>query len=197
MDIYINSIKADITLDTEKTLGDILKSFEIECEKHNARTVSITVNDIPLLVQDFDNKTKMNIDDIKKIEIETISQEDIIESFENIKEGFTKITEELKQIAVKFQSGKDKEAIFIVKTLADYVDSFCKTATLVTLFPERFGNLKINDMSISDFFKDFSPILSDFEEALKNNDSVMIGDLAEYEISPRLESIVTMINMLK
>ena len=32
-------------------------------------------------------------------------------------------------------------------------------------------------------------ITHDFEEALQNNDSVMIGDLSEYEICPRLQAI--------
>ena len=44
-------------------------------------------------------------------------------------------------------------------------------------------------MSFQEFFNDFSPILADFEEALKNNDQVMIGDLSEYEICPRLQAI--------
>ena len=44
-------------------------------------------------------------------------------------------------------------------------------------------------MDFSDFFADFQPILKDFEDALKNNDTVTVGDLAEYEICPRLISI--------
>ena len=47
----------------------------------------------------------------------------------------------------------------------------------------------IEDKSFNDFFADCSPILQDFEQALQNNDSVLIGDLSEYEICPRLRSI--------
>ena len=36
--------------------------------------------------------------------------------------------------------------------------------------------------------EDFSK-QKDFEQALQNNDSVMIGDLSEYEICPRLSAI--------
>ena len=39
-------------------------------------------------------------------------------------------------------------------------------------------------------------ILTDFEEAFKNSDSVMLGDLAEYEITPRIESIISMIDSI-
>ena len=54
---------------------------------------------------------------------------------------------------------------------------------------EDFKDTKINGMAFSDFFSDFSPILLDFEQALQNNDTVLIGDLSEYEICPRLKEI--------
>ena len=62
-------------------------------------------------------------------------------------------------------------------------------ATLASLFPETFKNFNMNGMNFKDFFADFSPILKDFEDALQNNDTVMLGDLSEYEICPRLKEI--------
>ena len=47
----------------------------------------------------------------------------------------------------------------------------------------------MSGMNFKDFFADFSPILKDFEDALQNNDTVMLGDLSEYEICPRLHEI--------
>ena len=54
MKIYINGQEADITLDTEHNLGDILKSFEMECERNNATTINIIVNGQELLANEFD-----------------------------------------------------------------------------------------------------------------------------------------------
>ena len=42
---------------------------------------------------------------------------------------------------------------------------------------------------LQDFFKEFSPVLLDYEQALQSNDTVLIGDLSEYEICPRLQAI--------
>ena len=39
MDIYINNAKADITLEDEKTIEDVLKGIETECEKMDAGPV--------------------------------------------------------------------------------------------------------------------------------------------------------------
>ena len=47
---------------------------------------------------------------------------------------------------------------------------------------------------LSDFFEDFYGILKDFEQALSEKDTVTVGDLAEYEISPRLQQIIDSLN---
>ena len=83
-----------------------------------------------------------------------------------------------------------------VTKLADNVNYFCKATALSTLFPEKFANMNIDGVTIQDFFGDFMTILTDFEEAFKNSDSVMLGDLAEYEITPRIESIIAMIDSI-
>ena len=44
MDLYINGEKADISLENEKTIGDVFKSFEIICEEHNAAVIAISVD---------------------------------------------------------------------------------------------------------------------------------------------------------
>ena len=35
MDFYVNGDKIDVQLEDEKTVGDVLKSFEITCEQNN------------------------------------------------------------------------------------------------------------------------------------------------------------------
>ena len=100
-----------------------------------------------------------------------------------------KVSEELKQIPVKFQAGKDNEANSIITSLADLIDNICHTASLSALFPQKFGKIKIEGKTFVEFFADLSPVLKDFEQAIESKDTVLLGDLAEYEISPRLDSL--------
>ena len=73
--------------------------------------------------------------------------------------------------------------------LSDVMNAFCNTVTWSSLFPEKFGSIMIDGKNLSDFLSDLSPILKDFSDALENSDSVLLGDLSEYEICPRLESL--------
>lgn len=189
MELFVNNQKLDIQLEDEKTVGDVLKSFEIECQKTKAATVAILLNGQNIYAEDFENACKEDLQDDTKIELEVVSQVAIEEAFKDIKDEAKKMAEELKSVSVKLQSGKDKEATLIITSLADFIDRVCHIASLSALFPQKFGTIKIEDKNFSEFFADFSPILKDFEDALASKDTVMLGDLAEYEISPRLEQL--------
>ena len=88
------------------------------------------------------------------------------------------------------QGGKDKAASEIIEELATSCNNFCHIGTMTMLFPDIYGKLLIEGSKLEDFFKEFLPILSDFETALKDKDTVTLGDLSEYEIVPRLQNIV-------
>lgn len=196
MKIFINGQEADITLDSEKNLGDVLTSFESECAKNKATTVNIVVDGEEVSAEAFDTFTQKPVEAISTLELTTITEDDVLLSFKDIATRFGELIEDMKLISLQFQNGQDKKALVTVTQLADTVDYFCKATALSTLFPEKFADMNIDGVAIQDFFGDFMAILTDFEEAFKNSDSVMLGDLAEYEITPRIESIISMIDSI-
>ncbi len=196
MKIFINGQEADITLDSEKNLGDVLTSFESECAKNKATTVNIVVDGEEVSADAFDTFTQKPVEAISTLELTTITEDDVLLSFKDIATRFGELIEAMKLISLQFQNGQDKKALVTVTHLADTVDYFCKATALSTLFPEKFADMNIDGVAIQDFFGDFMAILTDFEEAFKNSDSVMLGDLAEYEITPRIESIISMIDSI-
>lgn len=189
MEFFVNNNKLDITLENEKTIGDVLRSFEEECAKNNATTIKVIINGKTMRAEDFDSVGSQEINDSTKLELTVISQDDISENFKNIKLRCQEIAPSLQEISVKLQIGKDKEANALIAQLADLLDNFCHTASLSSLFPDKFKELLIDGKSFSDFFADFTQILNDFEQAIASKDTVLIGDLSEYEISPRLLAI--------
>lgn len=189
MDFLVNGQKLDITLQDEKTIGDILKQFEISCEQNKLATIGISLNDKIVTAEEFDEVSKQPIEENTKLDVSVISEQAVAESFKQSAAEMKEVVELLKNIPVEMQSGKDAQAKKTIIKLSDVMNAFCSTVTWSSLFPEAFGNIKIEDKTLSDFLAEMSPILKDFSEALENSDSVLLGDLSEYEICPRLESL--------
>lgn len=189
INFFMNGNPLDVQLENEKTVGDIFYSFEQTCEENEAAVIGIVVDDKNITSDLFDDIKIKSIDDVNKIEFTVVTKNTIKESFATLSKLFDELSAKMENVPVDLQNGKNKEVSESIKNLADSIDQFCHISVLATLFPETFKITKINDMNFNDFFADLSSILKDFEGALENNDTVLIGDLSEYEICPRLQSI--------
>lgn len=189
MDFFVNGEKLDITLQDEKTIGDVLKAFEISCQENHLATIGVSIDDKNIPAEDFESILNLPIEQTSKIDVSVIAEVAIKDNLKQIGNEFSSLIEPLKNIPVEMQSGKDSVAKQTIIKLSDVMNLFCSLLTWSSLFPETFGALKVDNENISEFLSNFSQILNDFKDALENSDSVLIGDLAEYEICPRLESI--------
>ncbi len=189
VDFYINGQQVEVQIEDEQTIGDVLKSFEATCEENKAAVIGISVDGKQITAEIFDEEAAKPLGKDTKFEFSLVSENDIKASFAKLAELFSELAAQMESVPVALQSGKNLEVSESIKKLADSIEQFCHIATLASLFPETFTNISMNGINFKDFFADFSPILKDFEDALQNNDTVMLGDLSEYEICPRLKEI--------
>ena len=189
VEFYINGQQVEVQLEDEQTVGDVLKSFESTCEENDAAVIGIAVDSKQITAELFDEEAAKPLGSNTKFEFSIVTKNDIKASFEKLSELFNELATQMEGVPVALQSGKNAEVSESIKRLADSIEQFCHVATLASLFPDTFSTGSLNGISFKDFFAEFSPILKDFEDALQNNDTVMLGDLSEYEICPRLKEI--------
>lgn len=188
MKIYINDNELDFTLENEKTCGDVLNQIQIQFEKDNATIIGINIDGKNISVEEIDSLSQVGIEDVEIIKIIAVSAEHIKETLIALSYNFDKINQGFEDFPVLLQGNNMVKVSEVLKNFADDFDLLCRTVSLTALFPEYFADIKIEENSLVDFIKEFSPFLEDFENAIKENDTVTIGDIAEYEIKPRLES---------
>ena len=188
MKIYINDNELDFTLENENTCGDVLNQIQIQFEKDNATIIGINIDGKNISVEEIDSLSQVGIEDVEIIKIIAVSAEHIKETLIALSYNFDKINQGFEDFPVLLQGNNMVKVSEVLKNFADDFDLLCRTVSLTALFPEYFADIKIEENSLVDFIKEFSPFLEDFENAIKENDTVTIGDIAEYEIKPRLES---------
>lgn len=189
MQLYINGQQADATLENEKTIGDVLASFEKTCEENDAAVTGIQVNGKNITAETFDETAMLPLESDSIISFEVVTKQTVQESLKFYGEKFTLLAEQMENVPVQLQTGKDNEANVSIAQLADTIDQFCHIASLTSLFPETIASIQIEGKNLLDFFSDFPNVLAELEQALESGDTVLMGDLAEYEICPRLRSL--------
>ncbi len=115
--------------------------------------------------------------------------EDPVASMKGAARLFQAIKGDLKEVPVRMQTGKDAEAM---RSMMLTVELINKTVRLLPEFAKTLGiaaDMAIAGQSWESFFNGFNDILRELAGAFEHKDGVLIGDLAEYEIVPRLEAL--------
>jgi hypothetical protein len=139
----------------------------------------------------------MNLNDsmqnIKKWLLESYRLPDsdfILNKLNTLTSEIDKILPQLQNVVILFQTGEDKESMNIIQKLADILEN---SIGLFILFKESLNlhmdKYTIKEVQFEEFFKSVTDNLKELMDAMQNNDSVMIGDLLEYEFVPNVEEI--------
>ena len=197
MQLKVNGENVDITLEGEKTVGEVLKSFEAEASKNEATTTNIILNGKEIAADEFEKILGEPILDDTSIDLTVVSRTALVRNFKESGKKLEEMQAELGNVSTLLQSGKDAQVGKIITALADEISNFLHIARLSALFPEFYKGLEAGGKDLGQFLEDFMPFLKDFEEALGSKDTVTVGDIAEYEISPRLKQMAEAVAGLK
>ncbi len=95
--------------------------------------------------------------------------------------------EEIGEVAVLLQTGKDRQAMETIIRFSEL--SQCLVRIFSSLKLTAKNHSRIGGKSFDTFFTELNLMLEELLEAFNHQDSVLIGDLLEYEIAPRLEEL--------
>lgn len=192
MEFYLNGQKTEITLENEQNVKDFLEAFELECEKNEATIIGVEIDDKQISADELDSYFAIELNSIKTINLTTVAANDILGGLQEVKQTAVFLIEVMQEIPLLLQKNQDNEANKIIAKFADFFDFFCHIITLSQLFPEKFSTA-IPTETISTLLNEMLPVIEEFKDALEQKDSILIGDLAEYEIVPHLEKICTLL----
>jgi len=264
MVIYINEKPADITLDTEKTLGDVMSGIEQWIAPSGSRIKKICLDNKDISADTIGESFRIDVADIKKLdvfvspwrELAAEALEDLYETcvlfnkaaFDERKniaaewekssasrflasdipdlsylaglalsgEGlsasdFSMLIEErlrelaspkeeidnstakveliagrLEELPLDMQTGKDQKAVEAIQLFSGISEKLFRILFIYKsegLIPEAFA---IDGLPAKKFLEEFNSTLKELSSAYESRDTVLVGDIAEYELAPRL-----------
>ena len=264
MDIFINDKPADITLDSEKTFGDVISGIELWISPSGNRIRRIKIDGKELLSDSLSEAFCADIKDIGKLEVYISSwrelaaealgslhktcvffetstfgeRKKIIDDWENCSasrflqsdirdiynlarlcfsgEGlpvsdFGSIIDErlrevvdpvqetliceaqvmliarrMEELPLDLQTGKDERAAETIRLFSGMSEKLFRILSIHKADGLSMDTFKVEDSAIGVFMEEFNAALRELSSAYENNDTVLVGDITEYELSPRL-----------
>jgi hypothetical protein len=143
---------------------------------------SFLLKDHPAFAKKIDDYFSLGTGDGTKLDEEVLERLHEIANPEaallSMKEDIYDITGRLEVLSLNMQMGKDREATETVYLFSEAAEKLFRIIPLMSAIA--------NDAEYRSFFEEFTGVLKEFFVAFQAQDSVLAGDLAEYEVSPRL-----------
>jgi hypothetical protein len=94
----------------------------------------------------------------------------------------------LEDLPLDIQTGKDSRAAETVQIFSTITEKLLRIFSLLKLEGFITDTMLIDGMPFSAFIDDFSAALKELLAAYEAKDAVLVGDLAEYELAPRVRT---------
>lgn len=196
MDIFINDKNIEFQIENEKSVGEILGAIEFECEKAKMTITKICIDGTNIPAENLDHYFAASPNDIQKIELSTISGYDILNQLRILGSRFTSFVPLLQEIAVQLQTGKDMHVMETINSFSLDLQNLYQLLPLLSLTELSTEKVMIDNSHITAYPSELAPVLTELLEALQRKDTVLVGDLSEYELAPRIEKLGAVLSAL-
>ena len=103
----------------------------------------------------------------------------------------SEITGRMIDLPLDIQTGKDSRAAETIRLFSGMGEKIFRILQIQGRQGNKLDLLQIEGSGIKTFLDDFSSALRELAAAYGNQDAVLVGDLAEYELAPRLSKLFT------
>ncbi|MEL3912124.1 hypothetical protein [Treponema pedis] len=183
MKVKLNGNNFDFKLEDEKHIGEILGKIEAACKAEKTTITKVLIDGNTLNSKELDALFQKPVSEDISLELFTTSGAEVRAFMNELGKKFIKNSEEMENVSVKMQTGKDGEVIALVEEFTLNLQDFYGAVRLsdITGISEE---QKFGDKSISEYHTELLAKLNTILTAIENKDSVEISDIAEYELSP-------------
>ena len=202
---YLGMLSKAIISSDKKMYRELLTGFPFMLESLASNYIlNKNTDSLGKVIRETPVDDMMNLHEDKKKQITQLlsriidNTEDALHEIQYPEEALRSITdklhtsaEEISEVSVLLQSGKDKQAMDYVVKFSDLTQRFFRIITaLGDLGKIQLNSIKIQGKKSSEFYHELNDILNQLLDAFHVQDSVLIGDLLEYEIAPRMEILM-------
>jgi hypothetical protein len=114
---------------------------------------------------------------------------DIGKEFRSMAPLIETIAKRLEDLPLDIQTGQDRKAAETVSIFTKAAEKLLRLIHILNIQGMRLENLAIEEQPLVAFIEAFTALLKELLTAYENKDVVLVGDVAEYEISPRLRKL--------
>lgn len=189
MTITINEKELAFTLEHEKTVGEVLGAIEAACKQENETIISVSLDGKELTAEELDSLFVQPVDSNVSIALSTVSGAEVCTYMQELVKVLSGFADELENVSVYMQTGSEGKVFSLLEQFSQKLNEFYRCFLLfdITGIPV---DVRIEDKPLHDYQKEIAALMQDILSAIEDKDIIQVGDIAEYELSPLVKTLL-------
>ncbi|MCP5462088.1 MAG: hypothetical protein H7A34_02750 [bacterium] len=199
MKILINDQVSKIQPENELNLEDLMVRIQDSVHKQDQTQVIIDIKvDGKPLFDSSRNIRSYSLDSIKTIEVQTDNLiETIIRTLGTIKKDLPSLSEGMSNISTTLQAGNKEGALVQFSHICEEWRRIIQFLDNVSqLLQIDYSKLIFAEKTIDQANEELLLLLKDAKDSIEKDDLVMLSDLIEYELAPKIDEEITIVSEL-
>ncbi|MGP1593974.1 MAG: hypothetical protein ACTTH8_01860 [Treponema sp.] len=189
MTISLNGSPITYTLENEKTIGEVLGAIESLCKQENETVIAVYVDEKELTTEELDVLFTQSVHNNHVIELRTVSGVQVCAYMQELVTLLTGYIQEFEKISVYMQTNEEGKVLALLQQFSEKLNELYRCFLLfdITGIPV---DILIEGRQVHEYQKDIAAFLQDIISAIEENDIIQVGDIAEYELSPLVKTLL-------
>jgi hypothetical protein len=112
--------------------------------------------------------------------------EDPRAELERIEKPVEDLEKRLEDLPLDFQTGKDRQATETIQIFSAAAEKIMRIYAILRVEGYDLVSRRVEDKTLPEYLEEFNAVLRELLAAYEAKDAVLAGDIAEYELAPRL-----------
>lgn len=199
LDVDINQLRYKDRSVSEYTEG-LLHLRELMEAEEDISTIQQALSDDNLL-ESFKGIFRMILlsEDLRTLVVNSIDSPDLlVDSLNEIKRSVSEQIQNLDDIVIAFQTGRDVEGSEKLNIFIDFTYRYIRASLQITpVFGIDLSMIAVDGVSLEERNRQLHDLLHEIVKVMENNDIISLTDILEYEIRPAIEDLDRYIEQIR
>jgi hypothetical protein len=200
MTITVNEEPIDVTLEAERTALDLVNGLNDRLKESGMLITDFDIDGRESSTLAETDLAAVPVASVGNLSVRAVGFAEVIEALttqaSETADSLEALLPALVDTSVSLQTGKDREALEAIRAFSEYTDTSTRIFSLLRCVSDDGATPAIGTAATTEFFDSLNGVLRDLTGAFENKDSVLLGDIAEYEIVPRLRDLIAALRSL-
>ncbi|MDX9703228.1 MAG: hypothetical protein RBU23_09310 [Candidatus Auribacterota bacterium] len=199
MKVVLDNHSLEINVQEDTNLEQLLIAIQDQLRRQGSSKMVVDVRvDGEEVFQSQNDMSTISLDGVLTVEITTDNVlSTATKGLTAIKKQLPQLADSMSSIAGLLQEGRREEAL---ETFSRVCNDWRKIIqffdSLATVFQLDYNNIKVNDKTFEAINIELLKLLTDTKTAISNDDLVMLSDLVEYELAPKMNEEVQIVDQV-